>query len=89
MKILASYELDSYYGCLSGLFVCEKEELEKAYGKELMFGECLGKHSCVTATFVEEDITILSEDEEFITLLISKLGNELYIGYNPLDYIEE
>lgn len=46
MKKLWKFELDwGRMGTLEGLFVSEPEPLMELIGKEIYFGECLGKHS--------------------------------------------
>lgn len=75
-------------GNVEGLFVTTQEELDVAYGKEVYFGEILGKHSEVHGTLTIEDITVVSEDQDFIEKLVALLGTSLS-GYNPLSYIED
>lgn len=88
-KVLVRFFWDcGRMGDVDGLFVTTKEELEKAYGKRVYFGEILGKHSEVYGTLDREDIEILSEDAVFIAQLTHLLGDHLS-GYNPLDKIEE
>jgi hypothetical protein len=76
-------------GTLSGIFVCEKEDLEKLYGKEVYFGEVLGKHSEVVLTMDAECFEIRTEDQEFIAKFIEIMGDGTISGYNPFDYIDE
>lgn len=88
-KVLVRFFWDcGRMGDVDGLFVTTKEELEKAYGKRVYFGEILGKHSEVYGTLDREDIEVLSDDKIFIEQLTHLLGNHLS-GYNPLDKIEE
>lgn len=75
-------------GDVEGLFVTTEEALEKAYGKHVSFGEILGKHSEVYGTLKREDITLVTDDQEFIDRIVALLGCDLS-GYNPLDKIEE
>lgn len=51
-------------------------------GKDVYFGEILGKHSEVYGTIEEGEITLESDDP-----LVVK--NAVESGYNPLDYLEE
>lgn len=76
-------------GEVEGIFTCEKEQLEKAYGKEVYFGEILGKHSEISGELNEEDITILSEDQDFIRKFEEILGAGTVSGYNPLSYLSD
>lgn len=89
MKVIAKFYWDcGRMGEVDAIFTCTKEELENAYGKEVYFGEILGKHSEIYGTFREGDITILSDDQEFIAKFEAILGEGTVSGYNPLDYIE-
>jgi len=90
MKVIARFYWDcGRMGEVDGLFVSTKESLESAYGKEVYFGEILGKHSEVCGTLNEGDITILTEDQDFITKFIEIMGDGGISGYNPLDYLPE
>lgn len=75
-------------GNVEGLFVTDEATLEKAYGKQVYFGEILGKHSEVYGTLERKDITLVTDDQDFITRIVDLLGEDLS-GYNPLDKIEE
>lgn len=75
-------------GYLEGLFVAQPEELNEAYGTTLYFGEVLGKHSEVTVKFDPEDITLISEDKEFVKKLVEIVGVNVS-GFNPLSYYNE
>ena len=88
MKVIAKFYWDcGRMGDMEGIFTCEKEDLENAYGKEVYFGEVLGKHSEVHGTLDESDIKILSDDQEFVDKFISILGYGTVSGYNPLEYM--
>lgn len=71
-------------GELEGLFVTTDEQVQKIIGKEIYFGEVLGKHSDVIATMQEKMFTKLTDDEKFISKFI-KLGCES--GMNPFNCI--
>ena len=73
-------------GHVSGIFIADKEEVKKNLGKQVYLGECLGKHSEIYGDLDEDDLTILSDDQDFI-----KKFEELKCesGYNPLKYINE
>jgi len=90
MKIL--YEFDWDYGRMGrvrGLFIATKQEVNDAIGKELYFGEILGKHSEVYGPLESEDVIIKSEDQDFISKLEEVIGSRNISGYNPLDCIQE
>ncbi len=76
-----------YWNCgrqgeIEGIFKATKEEVDNAIGKDVYFGEILGKHSEVYGTIEEGEITLESDDP-----LVVK--NAVESGYNPLDYLEE
>lgn len=75
-------------GDVEGLFVEDSDVVENAIGSDVYFGEICGKHSDVYGTLDEEDLTIVSEDQEKIYWLVDILGRSIS-GYNPFDYIEE
>lgn len=72
-------------GDVEGLFITTREELAKAFNKDVYFGEILGKHSEVYGTLLEKEFEILSEDQDFISKLEDLLGSDIS-GYNPLNY---
>ena len=90
MKVIAKFYWNyGRSGNVEGIFTCEKETLQNLYGREVYFGEILGKHSEVSGTLEEGDITILSEDQDFIEKFEQIMGAGTVSGYNPLEYIEE
>lgn len=89
MKKLYSFNWDcGRMGWLAGLFVAEESDVEGAIGKEVYFGEVLGKHSEIYGTLEEKDLAVVSEDQEKIEWLVSLLGNTAY-GHNPLEYLTD
>lgn len=90
MRVIVQFYWDcGRMGEVEGIFTCEKEHLEKAYGKEVYFGEILGKHSEISGELNAEDITILTDDQDFIRKFEEILGAGTVSGYNPLEYISE
>ena len=75
-------------GDVEGLFVEDSDVVENAIGSDVYFGEVCGKHSDVYGTLDEEDLTVVSEDQEKISWLVDILGRSIS-GYNPFDYIED
>ena len=75
-------------GDVEGLFVEDSDVVENAVGSDVYFGEICGKHSDVYGTLDEEDLTVVSEDQEKISWLVYILGRSIS-GYNPFDYIED
>jgi hypothetical protein len=76
-------------GDVNGLFVTTKVEIKEAIGSHIYFGEILGKHSEVFGKLEKGDITIVSEDQDFISKLVGVIGSETVSGYNPFNYMEE
>lgn len=70
-------------GEVSGIFVAEDHEIEEIIGKEVYFGEILGKHSNIHDRVTSEDIILISQNPEFVRLFEENIGS---VGYNPLDY---
>jgi hypothetical protein len=90
MKGLYSFFWDcGRMGEVSGTFIADSEEVAKAIGKSVYFGEILGKHSEVFGTLDEGDIELKTDNQEFITMFESILGENWSTGYNPLDYLPE
>ena len=75
-------------GDVEGLFVEDSDVVENAIGSDVYFGEICGKHSDVYGTLDEEDLTVVSEDQEKINWLVDILGRSIS-GYNPFDYTED
>ena len=71
-------------GVVEGAFVAEEDEVEAAIGRDVYFGEILGKHSEIYGTLEDKDLTVLCEDQFFIEGFKNIVGN---IGYNPLEYL--
>jgi methyl coenzyme M reductase gamma subunit len=90
MQVLVKFYWDcGRNGDLSGVFIAEKDKVESIIGKDVYFGEVLGKHSDICGTIEEKDIKTLSEDQDFIKKCLEIFGTKNISGYNPLDYMEE
>lgn len=90
MKVIVEFAVEyGRMGDLQGLFICEKAALEKLYGKEVYFGEVLGKHSEVVVDVDAGCFEIKTEDQDFIAKFIEIMGDGTISGYNPFDYIDE
>lgn len=76
-------------GEVSGVFICTKQQIADAIGKEVYFGEILGKHSEVYGTLDEGDIEILSDDSKVIEVLLGVFPDGEISGYNLLSYVQE
>jgi len=76
-------------GEIEGLFIAEESQVNKTIGKELYFGEILGKHSEIQGKLEMNELTVISEDQEFIDKIAGVFGTTDLCGYNPLDHINE
>lgn len=75
-------------GTVEGVFVADDKEVERNIGKEVYFGEILGKHSEIYGILGAEDLSIKTGDQDFIDKLVEIFGGETISGYNPLEYID-
>jgi len=77
-------------GYIDGMFIADEQEVESKIGSRVYFGEVLGKHSDISGKLDQEDLSILSEDQDKIVWLKEVTGgNNTVSGYNPLEYIED
>ena len=76
-------------GSVSGVFICTKQQIADAVGKDVYFGEILGKHSEIYGTLEDTDIEILSDDPKVIEVLLGIFPDGEISGYNPLSYVQE
>lgn len=87
MKGIYSFHWDcGRMGELDGLFVADSESVAKAIGKEVYFGEALGKHSEICGTLDTSDITLKSDANDHVEMF---LHLDLATGYNPLSYLQD
>ena len=75
-------------GNVRGLFIASEEEINENLNKDIYFGEILGKHSEVSGTLGEEDLTKMDLDSETVEKVTKVLGST-WSGYNPLGYVRE
>lgn len=73
-------------GSLYGLFVATETEVEEMIGKEVYFGEVLGKHSEVYGTLESGDFSKLDISPEAVEE-VSKVLGKTWSGFNPKEYI--
>lgn len=73
-------------GEIEGVFVSTPDEVARITGKEIYFGEILGKHSEISEVMTVDNLKLISIDEEAIKLIEA---NGLMSGYNPFDYFDE
>jgi hypothetical protein len=89
-KVLFEFNYDcGRMGGLTGLFVATDAEVEALYGREIYFGEVLGKHSEIVCDFDSCCVEEKTRDQEFIAKLIEIVGDTTVSGFNPLSYAEE
>lgn len=90
MKKLYKFNWDcGRMGDVDGIFIADEKDVKKIIGKEIWFGEILGKHSDVGGIIEKDEITELTSDQKFINKCVEIFGSLSLSGYNPLDYIEE
>lgn len=89
MKKLYSFFWDyGRMGDLDGLFVAEDSEINALIGKRIYFGGVLGKHSEIEGILEEGDITVKSDDQDFVTKFVEIMGEGTVSGFNPLDFYD-
>jgi hypothetical protein len=71
---------------VDGTFVAKENDVAELIGKQVYFGEILGKHSEIYGTVDAEDIEMISDDPVFVEQFAKIVGN---VGYNPLEYLSE
>lgn len=74
-------------GHVEGVFVATQAQVSAAMNKRVCFGEILGKHSEISGTLEEKDLTRLTDDQDFIAKA-AEYGIASS-GYNPLEYLSE
>lgn len=87
MKGIYSFYWDcGRMGFIDGVFVADSEDVEKAIGQEIYFGEVLGKHSEIAGKLEESEITLKSDRAEDVEFF-ERLG--LSTGYDPISTLAE
>ena len=77
-------------GELDGIFIAEEEDVKNAIGKEVYFGEVLGKHSEIGGELESSEITVCCENPEAVAIIETIAdGNGTISGFNPLNYLCE
>lgn len=72
-------------GSLTGNFRATPEEVKAIIGKTCYFGEVLGKHSDISGPIEENEIELITDNQEFLSMA-NKLNIDLESGFNPLNY---
>lgn len=88
MKAIYKLNIETRGGNIEGIFTADTQEMEDliSSGKELYFGEVLGKHSNVKVVLEPDYISLVSCDPAHV-MLFEQLDMET--GHNPFDYIED
>lgn len=89
MKNLYSFHYDcGRMGELNGRFLATQAEVEANFGKMVSFYDVLGKHSEVHIRLSDENITLVTDNREFLAKA-TDLGIDLENGINPLHYFND
>jgi hypothetical protein len=87
MKSIYKFHWDcGRQGDITSVFVSTPEKVAEIIGKEVYFGEILGKHSEISGVIKEDEITLVTDNQEFIRLFE---GYKLANGPNPFHYLNE
>ncbi len=75
-------------GSLEGIFTADQEAMRELIksGKEIYFGEVLGKHSEICGPIEEQDIEVVTDDQNVVAMFEL---HDFASGYNPFDYIND
>ncbi len=75
-------------GNLYGLFISDTEKVKKLIENktEVYFGEVLGKHSEVFGALDDNEIILVSSDENVVRM-VEELN--MKVGFNPFDYLDD
>jgi hypothetical protein len=75
-------------GELEGIFIAEKADVKELIesGREVYFGEVLGKHSEICGPIAGNELTLITDDKEAVGIFRKYNFNS---GYNPFDYIDD
>ena len=75
-------------GRVESVFIATQEEVDQVIGRDIYFGEILGKHSELVCNIEAENFTLISEDPYVIKSLEDVCGQTIS-GYNPIIYLKE
>lgn len=73
-------------GIVEGLFVEDEDEVNLCIGREVYFGEILGKHSEVYGELKSEHLKKLTEDPVIVDFFEQQMHS---FGYNPISAIRD
>lgn len=87
MRKLYQFSWDSWYGNITGTFVADESEVERAIGAHIEFGPVLGKYSDIYGELGPNDVQVVTDDQDFIDKALAY--GLVPIGYNPLYCLSE
>lgn len=78
-------------GTLSGMFFASDYDIERyLIGRDVYFGEVLGKHSDIHIVITREQLKEIKIDEITVRTLYEAVdGKDTLCGYNPFDYLPD
>lgn len=86
MKGIYNYKWDCRrMGTVESTFIATEAEVQAIVGKQVNFGEILGKHSEIYGEIEESEITLVSQNPEAIKIVESL--DILPTGHNPFWYL--
>jgi hypothetical protein len=86
-EALYRYTMDcGRMGSVQGLFIATDAEVKAALGKDVYFGEVLGKHSDISGTLEEKEFERLTDDADFVAKF-KKF--DCASGHNPLERLSD
>lgn len=85
-KLYKFYKYFGRMGSIESVFVANDADVARFIGKEVYFGEILGKHSEVYFDLEESQFEVLSEDERVICVIEEYVGS---VGHNPIERMFE
>lgn len=86
-KLFSFYWDCGRMGSLEGLFVASQEDVDNLIGKQIYFGEVLGKHSEIYGDLSIEDLKVIEIDQDAIDKIVAVTGTTIS-GFNPFEYYE-
>jgi len=70
-------------GSVEGIFFSTPERIQKNLGNQVYFGEILGKHSEISGILEEEDVTLVTDDQDFVEKFRTFFPGGF--GYDPFE----
>jgi hypothetical protein len=70
-----------------GSYYENSNAIDACIGKEVYFGEILGRHSEIYGTLDKEDLEVLTDNQDEIEIIEKYIGNSF--GLNPIKHLRE